>query len=74
MKPRIDFIRNINAPIKWLSCEPLVGDLGELDLTGIDWVVVGGENAKNARQMKEEWVLSIKEQIDKQGALFFFKQ
>lgn len=74
VKYRIECLRNLNAPIKFLSCEPLVEDLGKLDLTNIDWVIVGGEHAVNARAMKEEWVLSIKEQADKQGALFFFKQ
>ena len=74
VKYRIECLRNLNAPIKFLSCEPLVEDLGELDLTNIDWVIVGGEHTVNARAMKEEWVLSIKEQAEKQGALFFFKQ
>lgn len=75
VKYRIDCLRNLPAPIRFLSCEPLIGDLGDLDLTNIDWVIVGGENATiNARPMKEEWVLSIKEQTEKQGALFFFKQ
>lgn len=74
VKYRIDSLRNLPAPIRFLSCEPLVEDLGQLDLTNIDWVIVGGENAINARPMKEEWVLSIKAQADKQGALFFFKQ
>ena len=74
VKYRIECLRNLNAPIRFLSCEPLVEDLGELDLTNIDWVIVGGEHAVNARAMKEEWVLSIKEQAEKQGALFFFKQ
>ncbi len=74
VKYRIDSLRNLPASIRFLSCEPLVEDLGELDLTNIDWVIVGGEHAINARPMKEEWVLSIKEQSDRQGALFFFKQ
>lgn len=74
VKYRIDCLRNLPAPIRFLSCEPLVEDLGQLDLTNIDWVIVGGENAINARPMKEPWVLSIKEQAEKQGALFFFKQ
>lgn len=74
VKYRIDCLRNLPAPIRFLSCEPLIGDLGELNLTNIDWVIVGGENAREARPMKEEWVLSIKEQCNKQGALFFFKQ
>lgn len=74
VKYRIDCLRNLPASIRFLSCEPLVEDLGELDLTNIDWVIVGGEHAINARPMKEPWVLSIKEQAEKQGALFFFKQ
>lgn len=73
-KFRIDYLRKLPAPIKFLSCEPLVEDLGELNLTHIDWVIVGGEHAVNARAMKEQWVLSIKEQCEKQSALFFFKQ
>lgn len=48
---------------KFLSCEPLLGDLGELDLTGIDWVIVGGESGfKEVRPMKEKWAMNIKEQ------------
>lgn len=74
VKYRIDSLRNLPASIRFLSCEPLVEDLGELDLTNINWVIVGGEHAFNARPMKEPWVLSIKEQTEKQGALFFFKQ
>lgn len=74
VKYRIDILRTLNAPIRFLSCEPLLEHLYELNLTGIHWVIVGGENAYNARPMKEEWVLSIKLQADKQGALFFFKQ
>lgn len=74
VKYRIDSLRNLPASIRFLSCEPLVEDLGELDLTNINWVIVGGEHAVNARPMKEPWVLSIKEQTEKQGALFFFKQ
>lgn len=74
VKHRIDCLRKLPASIRFLSCEPLVEDLGDLDLTNIDWVIVGGEHAVNARPMKEPWVLSIKEQTEKQGALFFFKQ
>lgn len=73
-KNRIDELRNLNASIKFLSCEPLLEDLGELDLNGIDWVIVGGESGPKARPMKQEWVLNIKEQVNKQNAAFFFKQ
>ena len=73
-KTRIDFLRNLNAPVLFLSCEPLLEDLGELNLTNIDWVIVGGESGTSARPMKEEWVLSVKAQTENQGSTFFFKQ
>lgn len=73
-KHRIDVLRSIKGSFKFLSCEPLLGDLGELDLTGIDWVIVGGESGGKARPMKEEWVLNIKKQAEAQGVAFFFKQ
>lgn len=73
-KERIDYLRNIKASIRFLSCEPLLEDLGKIDLNNIDWVIVGGESGSKARPMKEKWVLSIKEQSDKLGIPFFFKQ
>lgn len=73
-KPRIDSLRVLDAPIRFLSCEPLIEDLGELDLNNIDWVIVGGESGPFGRPMKEEWVLNIKRQTDAEGAAFFFKQ
>lgn len=73
-KSRIDHLRNLNATIKFLSCEPLLEDLGELNLQDIDWVIVGGESGSNARAMKEVWVLSIQKQCEEQGSAFFFKQ
>lgn len=74
VKSRIDLIRDLDASIKWLSIEPLLDDLGQIDLHGIDWVIVGGESGFNARSMKEDWVLKIKEQCVKQNVAFFFKQ
>ncbi|MCR4664139.1 MAG: phage Gp37/Gp68 family protein [Paludibacteraceae bacterium] len=74
VKSRIDYLRNIPATVCFLSCEPLLEDLGELDLQGIDWVIVGGESGNQARLMKEEWVLNIKDQVDASNAAFFFKQ
>ena len=71
---RIDSLRKINAQIRFLSCEPLVEDLGEIDLTNIDWVIVGGESGARARPMKPEWVRSILQQSEQQGVAFFFKQ
>jgi len=73
-KNRIDYLRNLNATIKFLSCEPLLEDLGTINLQGIDWVIVGGESGLKARPMKEEWVLSIMKQTNEQEAAFFFKQ
>ena len=72
---RIDALRNIkSAPIRFLSCEPLLEDLGIMNLTDIDWVIVGGESGSQARPMKEEWVINIKRQTEEQQAAFFFKQ
>lgn len=71
---RIDFLRDLSATVKFLSCEPLVEDLGELNLTGIDWVIVGGESGPQARPMQESWALNIKNKVEEQGARFFFKQ
>ena len=72
---RIDYLRSItSASIRFLSCEPLLEDLGQLDLQNIDWVIVGGESGPKARPMKEEWALSIKQQTEVHGAAFFFKQ
>lgn len=74
-KNRIDYLRQIiGARIKFLSCEPLLEDLGELNLDGIDWVIVGGESGNQARPMKREWAISIKQQCDLAGKSFFFKQ
>lgn len=73
-KYRIDYLRHLKASVKFLSCEPLIEELGSLNLCGIDWVIVGGESGPKARPMKEEWVFEIKDQTDSQGAAFFFKQ
>lgn len=73
-RSRIDCLRNLQATVKFLSCEPLVEDLGEIDLDGIDWVIVGGESGPQARPMQESWVLNIRKQVEEQGIRFFFKQ
>lgn len=74
-KTRIDLLRNIkDAPIRFLSCEPLLEDLGALNLDGIDWIIVGGESGRMARPMKECWVLNIKDQVESAKKAFFFKQ
>lgn len=71
---RIDFLRVTNAYVKFLSCEPLIGALPNLNLSKIDWVIVGGESGRKARPMDIEWVLEIKEQCEQQKVKFFFKQ
>lgn len=74
-KMRIEHLNNIDTTaVRFISCEPLLEDLGELNLYKIDWVIVGGESGRNARPMKEEWVLNIKRQADTEDAAFFFKQ
>ena len=72
--PRIDKIRNINASIKFLSIEPLLEDLGRINLKVINWVIVGGESGPKARPMEEEWVINILKQCEKMKIPFFFKQ
>ncbi|MDR1166806.1 MAG: phage Gp37/Gp68 family protein [Deltaproteobacteria bacterium] len=72
--PRIDILRELRSSIRFISCEPLIGDLGTLDLTNIDWVIVGGETGTRARFTRPEWVLSLLEQTKDQNIPFFFKQ
>lgn len=71
---RIDYLRETSAPIKFLSLEPLLGPLPKINLKGIDWVIVGGESGPNARSIKEEWILDIKDQCYRAHIPFFFKQ
>ena len=73
-KHRIEYLRNINAHIRFVSMEPLLEDLGPINLSEIHWVIVGGESGVNARPMKKEWVISIKNQCNEQKIAFFFKQ
>lgn len=72
--PRISDLQSCNATVRFLSIEPLLEDLGEIDLSGIHWVIVGGESGIGARRMEEDWVLSIQEQCDRSNVPFFFKQ
>lgn len=71
---RIDALRNSGAYVKFLSLEPLLTELPPLNLSGIDWAIVGGESGPGARPMKEEWVLDIKQMCKEQNVAFFFKQ
>ena len=73
-RPRIDELRTTRARIRFLSLEPLLGALHDLDLTGIDWVIVGGESGPGARPMDPAWVVDVRDQCACAGVPFFFKQ
>jgi protein gp37 len=72
--PRVEHLRAAPAKVRFLSVEPLLEDLGELDLTGIHWVIAGGESGRKPRPMEAEWVRSVRDQCQPQGVAFFFKQ
>jgi protein gp37 len=72
--PRIEELRNTPAAIKFLSIEPLLENLGEVNFKGIDWVIVGGESGWGARKLEETWVQSLLKQCRTQHVQFFFKQ
>jgi protein gp37 len=72
--PRIEHLRNAPAAVRFLSVEPLLEDLGEINIAGISWVIVGGESGPGARPMKKDWVISIRDQCKAAGVPFFFKQ
>ncbi len=71
---RIECLRTVPASVKFLSIEPLIAPIPNLNLDGIDWVIVGGESGPGAREMKKEWVLDIRDQCLKNRVPFFFKQ
>lgn len=71
---RVDLLRACDAKVRWLSLEPLIGSLDGLDVTGIDWVVVGGESGRGGRPMRKEWIDDIRERCDARSVPFFFKQ
>lgn len=73
-KKRLDCLRIVPAAIRFLSLEPLLGPLPNMDLTDIDWVIVGGESGAGARPMHKEWVIDIYQQCLKAKVPFFFKQ
>ena len=72
--PRLDTLRETPATVRFVSAEPLLEDLGAVDLTGIHWVITGGESGPRARRMLEAWVLGVERQCREQGVPFFFKQ
>jgi len=71
---RIDLLSQTGAKIKFLSCEPLLTALPEMNLNNIDWVIVDGESGRTPRPIKEEWVLDIKDQCQIANVAFYFKQ
>ncbi len=73
-KHRIDCLNRILASTKFISFEPLLDDIGDIDLSSIQWVIVGGESGPKARRMEKEWVLSIKKKANENNVPFFFKQ
>jgi|SRR5690606_12333522 len=74
VKDRVRLLSKTKAKVKFLSCEPLIGPIGKMNLKKIDWVIVGGESGRKPRPMDVEWVLDIKDQCDKADVAFFFKQ
>jgi len=72
--PRIADLQAADAAVRFLSIEPLLEDIGKLNLAGINWVIVGGESGPGARPMEKEWVLSLKNQCREASVPFFFKQ
>jgi protein gp37 len=73
-KHRIDVLRNIDASIRFISIEPLISNVGVLNLAKIHWVIVGGESGANARRMNPQWAINIQKQCAQQNVAFFFKQ
>ncbi|MBI4362442.1 MAG: phage Gp37/Gp68 family protein [Euryarchaeota archaeon] len=73
-KWRIDMLRGVPASTRFLSIEPLIGPMGNLDLEGIHWVIVGGESGPQARPMEAEWAREVRDQCHEAGVAFFFKQ
>jgi protein gp37 len=71
---RVDYLRSVSAAIRFISFEPLIGSVGKIDLTNIDWAIVGGESGRSARPIREEWIDEIFEQCALQRTAFFFKQ
>ncbi|MDN5538963.1 DUF5131 family protein [Comamonas sp.] len=72
--PRINHLRKVPATIRFLSVEPLLENVGKLDLSGIHWVIVGGESGPKARPMEKAWALAVQHQCEDQNVAFFFKQ
>ena len=72
--PRVEALRNSDVAMRFLSCEPLLEDLGRVSLKGIDWVIAGGESGREARPIQKKWVISLRDQCAAVEVPFFFKQ
>lgn len=72
--PRLDWLRQVPARVRFVSAEPLLEDLGPLNLSGIHWMIVGGESGLKARPMRQEWAINVQRQCEEQKVAFFFKQ
>jgi protein gp37 len=71
---RVRHLRAAQASVKFISFEPLLGPIGQIDLTGIDWAIVGGESGPHARPMQEEWAIELRDECRRAKVAFFFKQ
>ena len=71
---RLDHLRSVDSAVRFVSAEPLLGPLSDLDLSDIDWLIAGGESGPNARPMEEAWVRDLRDQCGEAGVAFFFKQ
>lgn len=71
---RCDILRKCNAQIKFISAEPLLESIAEIDLTGIDWLIVGGESGPGCRPLDKQWVVELRDAANKNNVPFFFKQ
>lgn len=71
---RVEILEQVQAKIHFLSCEPLLGSLDEMELTNIQWVVVGGESGSNARPVEKKWIIELRDKCEKEKIPFFFKQ
>lgn len=73
-KERVDYLRLLEAPVRFVSCEPLLGNMNDIDLDGIDWVITGGESGVNARRTPADWFRGLRDACRRWNTPFFFKQ
>jgi protein gp37 len=71
---RADYLREVDAAVRFISAEPLLGPLEGLDLEGIDWLIAGGESGTKHRRCDPDWIRALRDRCDAEGVAFFFKQ